>query len=251
MNLLRAAGVVATAIALLLGAEAAAGRQVVEGASAGRGGRAALEIPLVVASTHVHETSGRIEREIHAAVLAKDEAAVRDAHIERALILARQLANDAPDDADAHYWLGVALGLRTEYSGAFSKLTSGKACYEATARALELDPDHAGAHELLGRIHAGVMRLPWLVRKLGGSLGMNDALGQASWESAEEHFVRAAELDPRAISPRLELGKLLDDRERPEEARAWLQRALEISPDGDLDAFMQSEASELLGGSGV
>ena len=250
MHHLRAAGVVATAIALLLGAEGAAARQV-EGSSAGRGGRAALEIPLVVASTHVHETSGRIEREIHAAVLAKEEAPVRDAHIERALILARQLVNDAPDAADAHYWLGVALGLRTEYSGAFSKLTSGKACYEATARALELDPDHAGAHELLGRIHAGVMRLPWLVRKLGGSLGMNEALDQASWDSAEEHFVRSTELDPRAISPRLELGKLLADRERPDEARAWLERALKIAPDGELDAPMQEEASALLGGSGA
>lgn len=242
MNRLRAAGVVATAIALLLGAEAAAGQE---------SERTTFEIPLVVASTHMHETSGRIAREIHAAVLSKEDGPVRDARIERALILARQLATDAPLDADAHYWLGVALGLKTEYAGRFAKLTSGKACYEATARALELDPDHAGAHELLGRIHAGVMRLPWIVRKLGGSLGMNDALGQASWESAEEHFVRSAELDPRAISPRLELGKLLTDRERPDEARAWLEQALEIAPAGDVDALMQEEASALLGGSGA
>ncbi len=197
-------------------------------------------------STWEYEAAREVEREVHAAILAKDQPGVRDSHIERAVALGRRFAEAAPETADAHYWLAVSLGLETEYSGPFAKLTTGKACYESTARALELDPGHAGAHELLGRIHAGVMRLPWLVRKLGASLGMNDALGEASWESAEAHLERAAELDTRAIAPRLELGKLLVELDRPGDATAWWNRALEIEPANELDRAMLAEADSLL-----
>jgi hypothetical protein len=196
--------------------------------------------------TYEYETARRVEREVHAAILAKHEPEVRDAHIERAVDLGRRFVEQAPESADAHYWLAVSLGLETEYSGPFAKLTTGKECYETTARALELDPDHAGAHELLGRIHAGVMRLPWLVRKLGASLGMNDALGEASWASAEAHLQRAAELDAGAIAPRLELGKLMVELERPTDAPAWWGRALEIEPYSELDRAMLAEADSLL-----
>jgi tetratricopeptide (TPR) repeat protein len=196
--------------------------------------------------TYEYESARRVEREVHAAILAKNEPDLRDAHISRAVELGRRFVESSSESAEAHYWLAVSLGLETEYSGPFAKLTTGKACYEATARALELDPDHAGAHELLGRIHAGVMRLPWLVRKLGASLGMNDALGEASWESAEDHLRRAAELDAEAIAPRLELGKLMVELERPDDAPPWWDRALEIEPGNELDRAMLAEADSLL-----
>jgi len=200
--------------------------------------------------TSSYEAARTIERAVQAAILAKEATEVRDAHIERALHLSRRFVETAPSEATSHYWLAVSLGLKTEYSGAMAKLTTGKECYEVTMRTLELTPEHAGAHELLGRIHAGVMRLPWLVRKLGATLGMNDALGEASWETAEAHLRRAAELDEQAIAPRLQLGKLLAERERPEEAREWLSLALEIEPASELDRAMLEEARELAG-SGV
>lgn len=196
--------------------------------------------------TFGYEAARSVEREVHAAILAKEDPDTRDAHIERAVDLGRRYVASSPEDADAHYWLAVSLGLETEYSGPFAKLTTGKECYEATARALELDADHAGAHELLGRIHAGVMRLPWLVRKLGASLGMNDALGQASWDTAESHLRRAAELDEDAIAPRLALGKLLDELDRPDQAVDWFEEARRIEPSSDLDRAMVAEADSLL-----
>ncbi len=197
-------------------------------------------------ATTPYESARAIEREVHAALLAEAEEERRDAHVERAVELSRRFVEVSADEADAHYWLSVSLGVKTEYSGAFAKLTTGKECYQVTMRTLELDPDHAGAHEMLGRIHAGVMRLPWLVRKLGGSLGMNDALGEASWESAEQHLRRAAELDAGAIAPRLELGKLLADRDRADESTIWFRRAIEIVPSSDLDVAMQTEAEQIL-----
>jgi tetratricopeptide (TPR) repeat protein len=208
--------------------------------------REVIEVGPTPQPTHDYEVSRRVEEQVHAAILAKHEPEVRDAHIERAVDLGRRFVTASPESADAHYWLAVSLGLETEYSGPIAKLTTGKECYEATARALELDPEHAGAHELLGRIHVGVMRLPWIVRKLGGSLGMNEALGEASWESAEAHLARAAELDARAIAPRLELGKLLVDLDRPVEAAEWWEQAAGIEPAGELDRAMVAEAESLL-----
>ncbi|HKK94431.1 MAG TPA: hypothetical protein VJ925_13435 [Longimicrobiales bacterium] len=205
-----------------------------------------IEVGPTPQPTFGYEAARSVEREVHAAILAKERPDTRDAHIERAVELGRRYVASSPEDADAHYWLAVSLGLETEYSGPFAKLTTGKECYEATARALELDPDHAGAHELLGRIHAGVMRLPWLVRKLGASLGMNDALGQASWDTAESHLRRAAELDRDAIAPRLALGKLLDELERPDQATGWFEEARRIGPSNDLDRAMVAEADSLL-----
>lgn len=205
-----------------------------------------IEVGPTPQSTFGYEAARSVEREVHAAILAEERPDTRDAHIERAVELGRRYVAASPDDADAHYWLAVSLGLETEYSGPLSKLTIGKECYEATARALELDPDHAGAHELLGRIHAGVMRLPWLVRKLGASLGMNDALGQASWDTAESHLRRAAELDRGAIAPRLALGKLLEELERPDQAVGWFEAARRIQPTTDLDRAMVAEADSLL-----
>jgi len=77
---------------------------------------------------------------------------------------------------------------------------------------------------------------------------MNDALGDASWESAEVHLRRSAELDDSAIAPRLELAKLLADRGREAESREWLQLALAIEPSSDLDRAMLAEARAIAGG---
>ncbi len=199
-----------------------------------------------VSSTYEFRKARAVETEVHSAILSKTEDEVRDGHIERALELAREFVEAEPNSAEANFWMAISLGLKTEYSGPFAKLTTGKESFEFTQRALELDPDHAASHELLGRIHAGVMRLPWLVRKLGASMGMSEVLGDASWETAEASFARSAELDPGAIGPRLELGKLLEERDRPEEGRLWLHKLLEITPGNDLDRAMQAEARELL-----
>lgn len=77
-------------------------------------------------------------------------------------------------------------------------------------------------------------------------MGMSDALGEASWETAEQNFIRATELDARAIAPRLELGKLLIERDRQPEAGRWFREALAIEPGNELDRAMQEEARGLL-----
>ena len=61
---------------------------------------------------------------------------------EQALPLAREGARRAPDEADAHYVLSVALTMTEEYDEA----------RDEAKRAAELDPGHAGARDLLKKL---------------------------------------------------------------------------------------------------
>lgn len=189
----------------------------------------------------------RVRSEVEEALLARS-GDVRDHHLAVAEQTARYLVDSDSTDADAFYWLAVAQGIKTEHSGPFQKLTSGKEVFFTTAHILELDSLHAGGHEMMGRLHAAVMRLPWLVRKLALSMGMGEVLGEASWEQAEAQYLRSAELDPSRIAPRFELAKLYLDRDRPADALTVLRHLVGMTPRDRLDEGMLRDARTLLAG---
>jgi hypothetical protein len=210
----------------------------------GRASAQGVRVP-PVAATHDEALLRRVEAEVHAALLAAD-GRTRDAHLDAAESLARHLVEQDSTSADAHYWLAVALGIRTEHSGPWQKLTTGREVFFTTARVLALDSLHAGGHELMGRLHAAVMRLPWLVRSFALRMGMGQVLGDASWAQAEAHYRRAAELDAAAIAPRLELAKLLLGQGRDAEAGRVLAATVELPGRGRVDERMLEEARGLL-----
>lgn len=216
-------------------------------------GLPAQEIPLpALAPAHEASLARRVEREVHGALLAPDDE-TRDAHIAAAEQLARHLVQSDSLSAESHYWLSLALGVKTEFSGPFQKLTTGREVFFVTARVLELDPDHAGGHEMMGRLHAAVMRLPWLVRSLALRMGMGRVLGDASWAEAERHFRLSADLDAEAVAPRLELAKLLIQEKRPGEARPVLASLVTLAARNAVEERMLDEARDILadlGGTG-
>lgn len=201
--------------------------------------------PERVVSLHESRLLHRAEDAVHRALLAETDEA-RDGSLEVAEQVARHLVDADSTSAEAHYWLAVALGIRTEFGGPLEKLTTGKEVFFTAARVLELDPDHAGGHEMMGRLHAAVMRLPWLVRTMALRMGMGDALGEASWAHAEEHFRRAATLDRAAVAPRLELAKLYVQHDRGDEARPVLRALARMEADGEVDRRLLAEGRALL-----
>jgi len=58
----------------------------------------------------------------------------------------------APGTADAHFWLGVALGRWAETKGMMKALFAIKTLKKEMAEVLRLDPAHGGAHNVLGEI---------------------------------------------------------------------------------------------------
>lgn len=164
----------------------------------------------------------------------------------RADSLASVLLAFRPDAADAHHWRAVTTGLLAEVSGTGDRIRLGRLAYERATTAVELDPTHAGAHHVLGRVHLGVLRLSWIARFFAGRMGLGPLLDAASWDVAEHHLRRAAELAPLEPSFHLELAALLAERGRPEEARPHVRHVLELPAARSMDRDLQERARRLL-----
>jgi len=80
---------------------------------------------------------------------------------------------------------------------------------------LEIEPSHPGAHHVVGRLNAGVMRMSRLDRFLARTLLGGDVLDQASWSLAREHLETAEAHDPCVPDHHYELARLYLDRDEP------------------------------------
>ncbi|GBD31396.1 hypothetical protein HRbin33_00348 [bacterium HR33] len=148
--------------------------------------------------------------------------------------------------ADGYFMLAQALGRLARTRSGKERVRFGRMVYDAAARALALNPDHDGAHHVLGAWHAEAKRLSGFTRLFAQLFLGADFLSRASWDSASFHLERAVALRPDYIFHRLELAQIYLDQGRREEARAQLERILQL-PVGDvLDPQHKAEAERLL-----
>jgi glycosyltransferase 2 family protein len=156
------------------------------------------------------------------------------------------LVSMAPDDPNSHYLYAVALGSRLELAGIREKIRLAAATRMAAETALALDPEHAGAHHVMGRLHAAAMRMSsvarWVARRLMGA----EALERASWEQAEYHFRRACALEPGNPRHWMELGALYSDTGRRAEALSALKMAISTTQTGPGDSLAVERAIAIL-----
>ena len=142
----------------------------------------ALVLPALAASNTPAEAEALLkDRDPRAAsvvaALAKANPGERDVRIlqirvllqqrdksEQALDLAEELADDEPDYAPAHLWLGNAYGNRIGQVGTFGQATMAPKLRRAFERALELDP---GLHDARSALVEYYLQAPAIV---GGSV---------------------------------------------------------------------------------
>jgi len=151
-----------------------------------------------------------------------------------------------PDAADAWRWRAVTGGMLAELSGPQDKVRLGRMAYDSALRALELAPEHAGAHHVLGRLYAGVAELGWLTRFFAARMGMGELIDAASWEDAEHHLRRAVSLDGTDPVYRFDLALLLLERERIEEAVPYLRDLVTARVEDEHERRQQDRARDLL-----
>ncbi len=135
----------------------------------------------------------------------------------------------SPDGLEGRYWLAVVAGLIADVTGGRTKVRMGDVAYRESAGVLEVDSLHAGAHYLQGRVHASVMRLNSVMRFIAKLLVGGEALGNASWEQAEFHLRRAAELEPQLAMHHLQLALAYESMGMPEQMRGALLDAVAAS----------------------
>jgi tetratricopeptide (TPR) repeat protein len=164
----------------------------------------------------------------------------------QAVDTAQLLVLTDPDDPESQYLFAVAVGQRLELSGTSEKIRLGAITRSAAERALELDPEHAGAHHVLGRLNAATMRMGRAARFVARRLLGASALENVSWEAAEFHFAQALAIEPRNPRHSMELGMLLSDTGRREEAVSALRFSIAQPPQSFADSLAVQRATRVL-----
>lgn len=145
------------------------------------------------------------------------------------------------------YWLAAGAGLLAIRIPAEERVADlGRVAHDQALWILEGRPDHAGAHNVLGRVHFEVMQLPAWKRWLGGLLGVGDFIDGASWEGAERHLRAAVRGAPAMIYYRLDLARLLAVRDRGPEARGELEAIVDMPIRHPPDPALKDRARALL-----
>lgn len=166
--------------------------------------------------------------------------------LDRGIILADAARNGGSPTLDELYWAAAVEGLRSLNAG---PRYAGELALRAETDArlvLAADPFHGGAHNVLGRISLEVMSLSRAERFLarlvmGGRFPRN-----TSWERAETHLRRAAQLWPYMVLFHLDLATLLERRGRAAEAREEAVRALATPSLHPPDQALKEQARDLL-----
>ncbi|MCX7907341.1 MAG: tetratricopeptide repeat protein [Bacteroidetes bacterium] len=171
-----------------------------------------------------------------------ERATQRKLYLE-ALEHARKAVSADGRSADAHKYVAIAAGRVGLISDTRTKIEMSRQVKESAERALALNPNDDDLHHILGRWHHEVAGLGFMARAIvrivyGG-------LPEASYEKAVEHLERALRIRD-AIRHRVELAKSLLELGRKQEARAVLERALQMPPVDVKDSEYRAEARELL-----
>lgn len=179
--------------------------------------------------------------------IVRGERNVIEGHYARATAHARRAVLLAPNDAAPHFFLAAVLGRRALRAGFRAALPLASESYTEASKALAIDSLHAGAHEVLGKLHSEVRKLPWVVRRLVAALTDLDVARSASWERAEWHLKRAMALDSTLVVARVDLSQLYLRTGRRAEAVAVVEALERMPRRSPVDGYFQVEARRRLG----
>jgi tetratricopeptide (TPR) repeat protein len=174
------------------------------------------------------------------------EAGLRDSLYGVAVAMAQGAVYMDSLDAEGHAILASAIGQLSRTKGGRERVRFGKEIYEEAAKAIELNPEHDGAHHVMGAWHAEVTRLSGVTRFLAKTFMGGGFMDKASRDSAVVHLTTATEIKPEYIFHHLELAEVLIDLERYDEARSELRLVLDLPFSEVADPLHKDTASALL-----
>lgn len=149
------------------------------------------------------------------------------------------------ENVGRRFALAAVLGMRADREGGRTKVKAAAALHDELDVVLALDPEHAQAHYMMGRLHAGVRRMNGVVRWLATSLLGGETLKQASWEEAERHLTFAVNAAPEVPDHHLQLARVYRDTGRPELALPRLAHVLSMEVTSPMEREARAEALEI------
>jgi tetratricopeptide (TPR) repeat protein len=159
---------------------------------------------------------------------------------------AREAVRAAPDQAEPHVMLAVALGRQARREGPKTQLALSKEIKAETDLSLKIDPNIGRAWHVLAMWNVKISGLGGIGKMIANSV-LGGVPKGASTANADQAFQKAIALEPFYINHRLEYGRFLKDEKRPDDARRELEKAIALPPTSSaLDPRFQAEARELL-----
>jgi tetratricopeptide (TPR) repeat protein len=188
-----------------------------------------------------------------AVVIGIDEQGSRpqNAWLDPAIELSARAVELRPGGVDAIYWRGVAAGRRAMNASPGYAAELAQIAYDDAHAILAADSLHGGAHNMLGKLNYEIMSVSRIKRAIARTFMGNDALDDTSWENAEYHLARAAEVWPDFVLFHFDLAQLHRKRGRREEAIAAYQRVLELPSFHPTDRRLKEQARDALAEWGV
>lgn len=148
--------------------------------------------------------------------------------------------------ADGHYAFAMVLGRLSRTKGSKERVRYAKLIFDEASRAVALNPNHDGAHHVLGAWNAEVKRLSGIQRFFAKALFGGGFMSAANWNDAVLHLERAVALSPEHIYHRLELAEVYADIGQYTKAREQLTIIPALPIRDVLDAQYKEDAAALL-----
>ncbi|MEX0778147.1 MAG: tetratricopeptide repeat protein [Balneolales bacterium] len=148
-----------------------------------------------------------------------------------------------PDKDESHYVYSIAVGRITDFSSSRERVRLAPVIKEHGEKAIEINPEHAGAWHLLAVWHHNASNLNFAertaVRVLGG-------LPDSSNERAEKAFKKAIALDNETIIFYLDFARFYEDMGEDEKAKQMLNKAVALEPKIEGDEKYLKESKDML-----
>ena len=165
--------------------------------------------------------------------------------LEEAESHARTAVEGDVQDVGRRFALAVVLGLHANREGGRTKVRAASELHRELVTILEMDPDHASARHLMGRLHAGVLRMGRVTRWIATNLLGGGELKQATWEEAERNLAFAEEHAPEVADHHLQLANVFRDTDWPERALEEVEHVLALRASSPLEESVRAEALQL------
>ncbi len=124
---------------------------------------------------------------------------------------ARRAVEAAPNDAESHFHLARAIGLKALSMGVRDRVKFATIVHTEATEALKHDPNHPGALHILGVWNAEIMRLSGIERFFAKNLLGGHVFGEANWKNAVSMLEKAVAVDPDRLTHHLDLAKIYAD----------------------------------------
>lgn len=167
-----------------------------------------------------------------------------EAHYADAEKWARSCVSMAPDDADCHLFLAVAVGRVALFSGKKKMIRLSKEVRAESLTAIELNPNLDGSYHVLGRWNRKVAGLSWFSRTFVKVI--YGAFPPASNENAVENFDIAIDLRPDRMLHYFELGVTYKELGEKAKAKEAFEKCLSMEVAERQDVGRQEDSREFL-----